>query len=79
MKLELKHIAQYLPYGLTVQWCNGEIEDIGVYRVTSAILTNAKPILRPISDLYKEINTIDDLREEYPEVKLVLGALKNVI
>ena len=58
MKLELKHIAQYLPYGLTVQWCNGEIEDIGIYRVPSAILTNSKPILRPISDLYKVIDGV---------------------
>lgn len=60
MKLELKHIAPYLPYGLTsVNYFDG----IELKRkiVPSNIMgfvdgdTNAKPILRPLSDLTKEI------------------------
>lgn len=62
MKLQLKHLAGYLPYGLELwhnQWkeilimdCAGSncdtlsIEDVNEY---------AKPILRPLSDLTKEI------------------------
>jgi len=64
MKLELKHLAGYLPYGLTGIY-NGrqtEIEFIS----KNGLLTNDsfqhhldfsefKPILRPLSDLTKEI------------------------
>jgi hypothetical protein len=58
MKLELKHLAPYLPYGL-----KGYAEDIKL--IDSITLHNvefiiveqprAKPILRPLSDLTKEI------------------------
>ena len=74
-KLELKHIAPYLPYGLKVQWtdhnhtCQRTIIGAGKNHVTfDAYLDeedqlsitilyydSSKPILRPLSDLTKEI------------------------
>lgn len=65
MKLELKHLAPYLPYNLQVEY-KGEITTIdaldssgGVFvgknRVVSFIdLKNVKPILRPLSSITKE-------------------------
>lgn len=54
MKLELKHIAPYLPYGLKFIYSNTE------YTLLSSNLSCfeyqfSKPILRPLSDLTKEI------------------------
>lgn len=62
-QLELKHVAPYLPYGLRLWHIDGEcqiemnatgsgsdclsIEDLEMY---------AKPILRPLSDLFKLID-----------------------
>ena len=64
-KLELKHLAPYLPYGLkSADVCVAQygltkplISDIVPINVTKFIdnSTNAKPILRPLSDLNKEI------------------------
>lgn len=61
-KLELKHIAPYLPYGLKVYVCYNEffltVEDEmenGTISVSDTIENNHKPILRPLSDLTKEI------------------------
>ncbi len=66
MKLELKHLAPYLPYrvkGLDEQ--QNQIEVIGVKNETYFIdsgnnyaygdIQRLKPILRPLSDLTKEI------------------------
>lgn len=69
MKLELKHIAPYLPYGLKVlrpdkktileiKGVNGNLiifERIGNLSQYGD-LSNSKPILRPLSDLTKEID-----------------------
>lgn len=77
-KLEIKHIAPYLPYGLKVQHesidedvteiCN--IESLSLDCVTfdngcdfyfdDSEYDNPiiKPLLRPLSDLYKEINGV---------------------
>lgn len=72
MKLELKHLAPYLPYGLKIQHIiSGEIKKFEgimeyfeddtffLYWVknngTLASSSNYKPILRPLSDLTKEI------------------------
>ena len=52
MKLELKHIAPYLPYGVHLMnsygnWHNTTLhKSIGVYE-----MLEMKPILRPMSDL----------------------------
>lgn len=68
MNLELKHLAPYLPYGLKVGWNNIFHEMISlksnercqlVDNFTDEIygikLVHIKPILRPLSDLIKEI------------------------
>ncbi len=52
MKIPIKHLAPYLPYGL-----NGIHKDKRIVFHTDNIWTfilNAKPILRPLSDLTKE-------------------------
>lgn len=59
-KLESKHIVGYLPYGLKMYW-----EDLNEYPQTPWLLkchnidlaleNQNKPILRPLSDLTKEI------------------------
>ncbi|WP_101690732.1 hypothetical protein [Dysgonomonas massiliensis] len=75
MKLELKHIAPYLPYGLKVQATG--MSDTHICTVVEVGIEfglyirakqkdnkhwccsnywEMKPILRPMSDLYKEIN-----------------------
>ena len=59
-KLELKHLAPYLPYGLKIKLHNGNIttfQSISVSGFTNGIswMKECKPILRPLSDLTKEI------------------------
>ena len=60
MKLEIKHLAPYLPYGLkAVDYFDGirlirEIVTANIIGFTDCS-TKAKPILRPLSDLTKEI------------------------
>jgi hypothetical protein len=65
MKLELKHLAPYLPYGLKIQGMTyGEIAELSCCTETSVNITDRafqygmwadifdiKPILRPLSDL----------------------------
>ena len=63
MKLELKHIAPYLPYGLKVKcdyYCTFgthvlEITELSIKYYGQIMRGNTKPILRPWSDLTKEI------------------------
>jgi len=66
-KLELKHLSSYLPYGLKIKttygwdtmktlndWSiNGDCEVAYCYETEDT--TDFKPILRPLSDLTKEI------------------------
>ena len=56
-KLELKHLAPYLPYGLFVMYRGREIvmdtKNIGI------VLKECSIILRPLSDLTKEIECND--------------------
>lgn len=60
-KLELKHLAPYLPYGLKAlgKYPNGDplISDITVDNIMSFVDgdIDRKPILRPLTDLNKEI------------------------
>ena len=67
MKLELKHLAPYLPYGLKIKndksmyWlyqsdgiCRGK-DDLQSISIGRVLLNQYKPILRPLSDLTKEI------------------------
>lgn len=62
MELELKHLAPYFPYGLNILYWNGTAKKyIGTLQVlhyeTRHVLGSDKhkPILRPLSDLTKEI------------------------
>lgn len=69
MKLELKHLAAYLPYGLKIfntysdkteilLSCNKEMITLfGNYKTISSqyMYSECKPVLRPLSDLTKEI------------------------
>lgn len=72
MKLELKHLAPYLPYGISIEvseYNNKYITDSWGLKCQSdylvseynrgvrkgLTLTQVKPILRPLSDLTKEI------------------------
>ncbi len=62
-KLELKHLAGYLPFGVLVtkeDWDNYlkmvvEHKDIYDLEIKDVLRFQAKPILRPLSDLKKEI------------------------
>jgi hypothetical protein len=67
MKLELKHLAGYLPYDLKIKTAFGwatmqtlndycvNIDFENVHYYDSLETTDFKPILRPLSDLTKEI------------------------
>lgn len=52
MKLELKHISLYLPYGLD-GFLENKIVDLNTNNIWTFTL-NAKPILRPLSDLSED-------------------------
>lgn len=63
MKLELKHLAPYLPYGLNILYWNGlakeYIEILQVLHYENRHVLGSekhKPILRPLSDLFKLID-----------------------
>ena len=68
MKLELKHLAPYLPYGLEVAFnldqdgyeygiIDGLNKDLDIVEVNACdpYVSDIKPLLRPLSDLTKEI------------------------
>ena len=71
MKLELKHLAPYLPYDLEfyVQHANGTRLNNWCMTIDTdlrAVLEQQnKPILRPLSDLTKEINMDGDMVSAY--------------
>tara|TARA_R110000772_G_C13310212_1_gene439948 strand:- start:1572 stop:2030 length:459 start_codon:yes stop_codon:yes gene_type:complete len=60
-KLELKHLAPYLPYGLTIYDKYKKSDKFDIYEMTlnnlNGVIKNdlRKPILRPLSDLKKMI------------------------
>ena len=59
-KLELKYLAPYLPYGLKFYWedLKGNINEpwsLTINSIDFALENQNKPILRPLSDLTKEI------------------------
>jgi hypothetical protein len=65
MKLELKHLAPYLPYGLQVMDCEHNVNSIElvvglhndefITHIDNLEFKSGKPILRPLSDLTKEM------------------------
>ena len=78
-KLELKHLAPYLPYSLRIktkygwdtmstlnEWeVNGDHEDSYSYEDHPDEILEFKPILRPLSDLQDSENDIREMIEEY--------------
>ena len=95
MELEIKHIAPYLPYELSVQIKYNDrfifqilrdfaISDLDLFK------NQIKPILRPMSDLYKQIENdienevtyIEDLSQtccnkiEYEFIKSIIDSGK---
>lgn len=69
-KLELKHLAPYLPYGLKMMHYNkskilngGQGSSTNWIGITHSIHNQIKPILRPLSDLTK-VNVFGGLRFE---------------
>ena len=74
MKLELRHLAPYLPYGLKY-FIDFEDGDTACWKVEGLTIQeifidgydcnyeskNCKPILRPLSDLTKEIDKDEDV------------------
>ncbi len=58
MKLELKHIAPYLPYELEIKYRASSTQFLGkdnLHLIDLCLNKQWKPILRPLSDLTKEI------------------------
>lgn len=58
MKLELKHLAPYLPYGLKILNGWGDIKTLNYTHLDdegNGFIKHVKPFLRPMSDLTKEI------------------------
>jgi hypothetical protein len=67
MKLELKHIAAYLPYGLKILTNNGEaksyiksLHSLSIFYSYPLVNSKDKPILRPLSDLKTSHNIFED-------------------
>ena len=61
MKLEIKHLAPYLPFNIKVQWVREDDKELIIQYLTISDYNflirrkYAKPILRPLSDLTKSI------------------------
>ena len=81
MTLELKHLVGYLPYGLKFRVNLSDVQEnynneLREFTLTTANLDlllgyGGKPILRPLSDLTKEIDGVvhlDIIKEIYPNV-----------
>ncbi len=76
-KLELRHLAPYLPYGLKVRHYVNEHDNAIVEMDGCAIedvigYDSYKPILRPLSDFTKEIEHNGDKFEPYELAKQVV-------
>jgi len=89
MKLELKHIAPYLLYELQMIGKFGQTETLNLSNINHA-LQYWKPILRPLSDLTKEIEIdghliipINQISTSYPDRDYIIkvakiGAIENL-
>ena len=74
MKLELKHVSPYLPYGLRIFNKDNKgscILSIGSIERVIELPEIFKPILRPLSDLTKEV--LQELRESENDDSLLWG------
>jgi hypothetical protein len=83
MKLELKHIAPYLPYELPIEPLYKSMGHMGGYNqrelsidiLDKYELEDIKPILRPLSDLTKEIEVNGE--KFYPASKMITHGFHN--
>jgi energy-converting hydrogenase A subunit M len=84
MKLELKHLAPYLPYGLDCYFTRNVKEENRIQKLISVLnikenpcanlihpLHQVKPILRPLSDLISLIN-IDFEDEKFKPIDVII-------
>jgi len=98
-KLELKHLAPYLPYKLQYLIPKHEPENIfdighggGIHTMQVVAMlsmsrgSESKPILRPLSDLTKEIEVdgekkrlIDDIQKLYPTYYFAYNATDDLL
>ena len=76
-KLELKQLSAYLPYVLKCQWTSDAIFEEEKNTITELTISdynwlikqrNFNPILRPLSDLTKEIEVNNNLPTSYPQI-----------
>ena len=83
MKLELKHLAPYLPYGLKNQRAfhkpkviDGIVGNKVYFGDTVLFINQIEPILRPLSDLTKEIKVNGNLftPNHHPLFKIFISA-----
>ncbi len=75
MKLELKHLSAYLPFKLQAVVPNGDITEVGLSKfICFWHIDKYKPILRPLSDLIKEIEF--DGEKFIPMVSLFINFCK---
>jgi len=78
MKLELKHLAPYLPYELKIAIEVAILEtdsfNLNLENISEVLLYQKKPVLRPLDDLVKEIThngqkfvpIVELLKSEHP-------------
>ena len=74
MKLELKHLAPYLPYGLKVSKIHVMHSHTGIGSIDHVLhsvnkgKSQYKPILRPLSDITKFEDIMDEFSENSWEI-----------
>ena len=80
MKLELKHLAPYLPYGLKIK-CDYyntygshicEIKELSIRYYYQIMRGKSKPILRPLSDLVEYVDCPDVMGEKIIPISALL-------
>jgi len=89
MKLELKHLAAYLPYGVKLSKIHVLNIGNGIGSLSHILTTKNdqyKMILRPLSDLFKEIECngeklipIERLRSEFLNIYFEIGILNSLV
>lgn len=78
MELELKHIAPYLPYGLNIVNTVGKNIQLTAMDFPYHFNKGFKPILRPLTDLYKEIDSDNVLHYPYSTLRIPLDLAMNM-
>lgn len=85
MKLELKHLAPYLPYNLELKTLNGSsrytlnLKELAIFDINDSIQLQHKPILRPLSDLTKEIEHNGEKFVPNKELDWALAIVENMV